>query len=77
MSDNLHRLPHLIALSKKTLTVIKQNIALALGLKLVFLVLSVLGYATLWMAVLADDGAALLVVANALRMLRFENPVEH
>jgi Zn2+/Cd2+-exporting ATPase len=76
MADNLLRLPHLFALSKETLAVIKQNIALALFLKLAFLILSIAGVATLWMAVLADDGAALLVIANALRMLKFEhNPL--
>lgn len=48
----------------------KQNIALALGIKLVFLVLALSGHATLWMAVLADMGASLLVVFNGLRLLR-------
>ncbi|KXK55032.1 MAG: Cadmium, zinc and cobalt-transporting ATPase [Chlorobi bacterium OLB7] len=47
-----------------------QNIAIALGLKLIFFVLAVLGYATLWMAVFADMGASLIVVANGLRLLR-------
>jgi Cd2+/Zn2+-exporting ATPase len=72
MSDNLLRLPHLFGLSKKALRVVRQNIALALSLKAVFMVLSATGYATLWMAVLADDGAALLVIMNGLRLLGYE-----
>ncbi len=72
MSDNLLRLPHLFALSRSTLRIIKQNVGLAVALKAVFLVLSGLGVATLWMAVLADDGAALLVILNGLRALSFE-----
>lgn len=71
MSDNLERLPFLIALSRKAMRIVKQNIALALGLKLLFLGLSVGGIATLWMAVLADDGAALIVIFNGLRLLTF------
>jgi len=69
MSDDLSRLPLLFTLSRKALAIIKQNIAIALGLKLVFLFLTLIGAATLWMAVLADDGAALLVVLNGLRVL--------
>lgn len=71
MSDDLPKLSYLIALSKKTLSVIRQNITIALTTKLIFLVLSISGAATLWMAVLADDGAALIVILNALRVLRF------
>ena len=52
---------------------IRQNIVLALGLKAVFLVTSVLGYTGLWVAILADTGATVLVTLNALRLLGF-NP---
>ncbi len=69
MSDNLAKLPHLFALSRTALRAVRQNVALALGIKLVFLMLSLLGVSTLWMAVLADDGAALAVIANGLRLL--------
>ena len=62
----------LIALSRATLTNIWQNIALALGLKSVFLVTTLIGATPLWMAILADTGATVLVTANALRLLRFE-----
>lgn len=68
-SDNLDRLPFLFSLSRKAMHVVTQNIVLALGVKLVFLVMSVAGASTLWMAVLADDGAALAVILNGLRLL--------
>lgn len=61
-----------IVLSRATLANIRQNITLALGLKAVFLVTSLLGITGLWVAVLADSGATLLVTANALRLLRFK-----
>lgn len=61
----------MIALSKRTMTNIHQNIALALGLKGVFLVTTLLGITGLWPAVLADTGATVLVTINALRLLRW------
>jgi Zn2+/Cd2+-exporting ATPase len=73
MSDDLGKLPFLFALGRATMRIIRQNIALALGLKILFLLLSIGGFATLWMAVLADDGAALLVIFNGLRALSFRN----
>ena len=60
----------MVALSRRTMGNIHQNVAIALGLKAVFLVAAVTGTATLWMAVLADTGASVIVVANALRLLR-------
>jgi len=69
MDDDLRKLPAFIRLSRRTATVLKQNIALALGIKAVFLVLALAGMATLWMAVFADMGASLLVVFNGLRLL--------
>ncbi|MBF8178742.1 heavy metal translocating P-type ATPase [Herminiimonas contaminans] len=70
MDDNLGKLADFIALSKKTHSVLMQNITLALGIKAVFLALALGGEATLWMAVFADMGASLLVVFNGLRLLR-------
>jgi Cd2+/Zn2+-exporting ATPase len=61
----------LVALSRATIANIWQNIALALGLKSVFLVTSLTGATPLWMAILADTGATVLVTGNALRLLRF------
>ncbi|CAM3448160.1 Lead, cadmium, zinc and mercury-transporting ATPase [Deinococcus saxicola] len=59
----------LVQLSRDTMTNIKWNIAFALGLKAIFLVTTLLGYTTLWMAILADTGATAIVTANALRLL--------
>ncbi len=70
MNDDLRRIPETIRLSRKTHTVLMQNISLALGIKAVFMVLAVLGTATMWMAVFADMGATLLVVANGLRLMK-------
>ncbi|MBD3108579.1 cadmium-translocating P-type ATPase [Bacillus sp. AGMB 02131] len=70
MGDDLHKLPFVIKLSKKTMSVIKQNITFALGLKLIALLLVVPGWLTLWIAIFADLGATLLVTLNSLRLLR-------
>ena len=69
MTDDLDRLPWLVRHSRRTLGVIRQNIAFALAVKAAFVVLTFAGYATLWGAIAADVGASLLVVANALRLL--------
>ena len=74
MNDDLRRIPETIRLSRQTHAVLWQNIALALGIKVVFLGLAVFGNATMWMAVFADMGASLLVVANGLRTLRTSAP---
>ncbi|MFZ3126859.1 MAG: heavy metal translocating P-type ATPase, partial [Rhodoferax sp.] len=69
MNDDLRRIPETIRLSRKTQTILWQNITLALGIKAVFLLLALFNGATMWMAVFADMGASLLVVFNGLRML--------
>ncbi len=74
MDDDPRKLAEFIQLSRRTGAILRQNIVLALGIKAVFLVLALLGSATLWMAVFADMGASLLVVANGLRLLR---PQQH
>ena len=70
MDDDLRKIPAFVRLSRATAAVLRQNIALALAIKTVFLLLTFAGQATLWMAVFADMGASLLVVANGLRLLR-------
>ncbi len=70
MNDDLRRIPELIRLSKRTRSILLQNITLALSIKAVFLALALFNGATMWMAVFADMGASLLVVANGLRLLR-------
>jgi Cd2+/Zn2+-exporting ATPase len=70
MSDDLGKLPWLVRHSRRTLSVIRQNIVFALGIKLAVFALATLGMASLWMAIVADMGASLLVIANGLRLLR-------
>nr|WP_189354819.1 heavy metal translocating P-type ATPase [Vogesella fluminis] len=70
MDDDLRKIPAFVRLSHATRAVLLQNIMLALGIKGVFLVLTLLGLGSMWMAVFADVGASLLVVANGLRLLR-------
>ena len=70
MDDELGKLPEFISLSRSTRRILVQNISFALGIKLIFFGLALGGLATLWMAVFADVGASLLVVANGLRLLR-------
>ena len=60
----------LVRLSRRTLRIIRENVTIALGLKAVFLVTTVMGMTGLWIAILADTGATVLVTANALRLLR-------
>ena len=69
MDDDLRKIPALLRLSHRTHAVLVQNIVLALAIKAVFLGLTLAGMGTLWMAVVADVGASLLVVANGLRLL--------
>ena len=68
--NQLAILPRTIVLARRTRAIIRQNVALALGLKAIFLVTTLLGFTGLWLAVLADSGATALVTANALRLLR-------
>lgn len=71
MRDDLTMVSEAICLGRRTLGIIRFNIAFALGIKTLFLVLALLGYTSLWLAVFADTGATLLVIANALRLLRY------
>jgi Cd2+/Zn2+-exporting ATPase len=68
MDDDLRKIPQFILLSRKTRRLLFQNIALAIGIKFVFFVLTMLGISSMWMAVFADTGASLLVVLNGLRV---------
>ncbi len=74
MADDLSKLSVALRCSRKTLTIIKQNISLSLVNKAVFIVLALLGWATLWMAVASDMGASLVVIVNGLRALRLPGP---
>lgn len=69
MSDDLSRVPWLIRHSRRALRIVRQNIVASLAIKAAFVVLTLLGQASLWAAIAADMGVSLLVVANALRLL--------
>lgn len=71
MGDELGKLPFLIGLSRQTMIIIKQNIALALLIKGIAILLVFPGWLTLWLAILADMGASLLVTANGMRLLAY------
>jgi Cd2+/Zn2+-exporting ATPase len=70
MDDDLRKIPAFIRLSQQTAAILKQNIVLALGIKALFLAITLTGEATMWMAVFADMGVSLLVVFNGLRLLK-------
>lgn len=74
MGDNLERLPFAVRLSRATMGIIRANVALSLGIKAAFLVLVLMGLGSLWLAVLADMGASLLVTLNGVRLLRNPQP---
>ena len=72
MSDDLSKLPWLIHHSRRTLSIIRQNIAFSLAVKVMFVILTFAGFASLWAAIAADMGASLLVIGNGLRLLKID-----
>ncbi|QMV63010.1 heavy metal translocating P-type ATPase [Pseudomonas berkeleyensis] len=70
MDDDLRKIPTFVRLSRQTHAILVQNIVLALGIKAIFLAMTLTGEATMWMAVFADMGVSLMVVFNGLRLLR-------
>lgn len=73
MQDDLSKVAEAVQLGRRTVRIIQANIAFALGVKAVFLVLALSGHTSLWLAILADTGATLVVIANALRLLKTRN----
>jgi len=72
--DDLRRLPWLVRHARRALRVVQQNLWFAVGIKVAFLIAAAMGEATLWMAVLADTGATMVVTLNGLRLLRVQEP---
>lgn len=70
MGDDLNKLPFVVKLSRQTLKIIKQNISFSLGIKLLALLLVIPGWLTLWIAIVADMGATLIVTLNGLRLMK-------
>ncbi len=77
MEDNLNKLPFFVQLSRRVRHKLVQNITLSIGIKIIFFALALWGLASLWMAILADMGASLIVVLNGLRLLNFSKPEAH
>ena len=73
MDDNPVKVYTAIALAKKTLIIVKQNIIFALAVKALFLIFGALGFVTMWGAVFADVGVSLIAILNALRTLQTKN----
>ncbi|MDR2638137.1 MAG: hypothetical protein LBB55_07345, partial [Zoogloeaceae bacterium] len=70
MDDDLGKIPRFIRLARATHAILTQNIAIALVIKGIFFILALTGIASMWVAVFADVGATLIVVANGLRLTR-------
>lgn len=70
MHEELEQVAAGIELGRRTVRTIQANIAFALGVKAIFLALALFGHTSLWLAILADTGATLVVIANALRLLK-------
>ncbi len=70
MAEDLRKIPAAVALGRRMVSLIRQNVAASLAIKIGFLALAASGYATLWMAVAADMGTTLLVIGNGLRLLQ-------
>ena len=74
MGNDLSKLPFALRLAKAAMRTIRVNIVFAIGIKIIFLVLVLMGLGTMWLAVLADVGAALIVTLNGMRLLRTPRP---
>ena len=70
MTDEPSKIVDAIKLSKKTMTIVRENIVFAISIKILVLVLCALGFATMWMAVFGDVGVSIIAILNALRMLK-------
>jgi Cd2+/Zn2+-exporting ATPase len=73
MSDDLRKLPFAVRLSRAAMRTIQTNLAFSIGIKLLILVLALLGLGTMWLAVLADVGASMIVTLNGMRLLSFQD----
>jgi Cd2+/Zn2+-exporting ATPase len=71
MADDLTQLPYAVRLARRARTIITQNVALSVGVKLAFVLLALAGLTSLWFAILADVGMLLIVTLNGMRPLRF------
>ena len=73
MDDDLRKLPLIIKIAKRTMRIVKSNIAFAIGVKLLILVLSALGLVSMWYAVFGDVGVSIICIINSMRVLKFKH----
>ena len=72
MDDDISKIASVIAIARKTMRIVKENIVFALGVKLIILVLGALGLTTMWLAVFGDVGVAVIAILNSMRALKYE-----
>ncbi|MBE5934042.1 MAG: heavy metal translocating P-type ATPase, partial [Lachnospiraceae bacterium] len=72
MDDNINKLATVRNIGRKTLTIVRQNIVFALGVKFLVMILGIFGIANMWLAVFADVGVAVIAILNSMRMLKFK-----
>ena len=72
MTDEPSKIGDAIAIARKTVGIVKQNIVFAIGVKVLVLILTALGYATMWAAVFGDVGVSVLAILNAMRALTYK-----
>nr|MCR4797016.1 HAD-IC family P-type ATPase [Lachnospiraceae bacterium] len=72
MDDDIRKIAKVVRIAKKTLGIVKQNIVFAIGVKVLVLLLGALGVATMWAAVFADVGVAVIAILNSMRALRYK-----
>ena len=70
MDDNLSKIPLALGISKKTMTIVKENIVFSIGEKLLVMLLTVAGFANMWLAVFADVGVSVIAIVNAMRAMK-------
>ncbi len=72
MDDKIEKIPFVMKLSKKTMSIVKQNVVFALGIKFLVMLFSLFGFSNMWVAVFADVGVAFIAILNAMRLLEFK-----
>ena len=71
MDDDINKIPSVIAIARKTIRIVKENIVFALSVKVIILILGALGLTTMWLAVFGDVGVAVIAILNSMRALKY------
>ena len=72
MDDDLRKLSLILRIARRTMKIVKSNIAFAIGVKIIILILSAIGLASMWMAVFGDVGVSIICILNSMRVLRYK-----